>query len=183
MNLDQRALAFAKERHKDQTRKYNKEPYINHCIAVAELVKESFLWSEEMVAAAYLHDVIEDTNTTKEELEKEFGNEVASLVDMLTNVSTLKDGCREIRKAIERHHISRACDDAKTIKLADIIDNVPDIVKNDPVFAKTYIREKIDMLNVLWDGDAYLYNITDSLLNAYSRVLNHYEKGLADANI
>jgi (p)ppGpp synthase/HD superfamily hydrolase len=80
--LERRALEFAIAAHAsiDQRRKYTGEPYIVHPIAVAALVR-SVPHTPEIIAAAYLHDVVEDTPVTIEEIRAEFGDEVAALVD------------------------------------------------------------------------------------------------------
>jgi (p)ppGpp synthase/HD superfamily hydrolase len=155
--LETRALAFAKAAHEaiDQRRKYTNEPYIVHPMAVAELVR-SVPHTSEMVAAAYLHDVVEDTPVTIDEIREEFGAEVGELVDWLTDVSKPGDGNRRIRKEHDRQHLAKAPPAAKTIKLADLIDNTHSIKKHDPHFWKVYRREKLALLEVLGEGDATL---------------------------
>lgn len=82
---------------------------------------------------------------------------MARYVSDLTDVSTPKDGNRVQRKALDREHTARACREAKTVKLADLIHNTEDIVANDPEFAVTYLREKRLLLEVLREGDKELY--------------------------
>ncbi len=158
MSLENRALIFAKRAHEsvNQRRRYTDEPYIVHPIAVAEIVK-SVPHTPEMVAAALLHDTAEDTRVTITEIAEEFGPVVGNLVMWLTDVSRPKDGTREERKALDREHIADAPPAAKTIKLADLIDNTKTIKAHDPDFWKVYRREKLLLLDVLVEGDSTLW--------------------------
>jgi (p)ppGpp synthase/HD superfamily hydrolase len=157
-DLEQRALEFAKAAHEsiDQRRKYTGEPYIVHPMAVAELVK-SVPHTEEMVAAALLHDVVEDTPVELAQVRAEFGDEVATLVEWLTDVSRPEDGNRARRKSLDLEHTRHAPAAAKTIKLADLIDNTRTIKVHDPDFWKVYRREKLALLRVLKEGDGDLW--------------------------
>ena len=152
----QRALAFATLAHGDQKRKYTGEPYIVHPIEVMEIVK-SVPHDDAMLAAALLHDVVEDTDVTIEEIESAFGPDVAELVGFLTDVSKPEDGNRKFRKGLDREHSAKAPARAQTVKLADLISNSRDILKNDPHFAKVYLREKEQLLEVLLLGDPALH--------------------------
>lgn len=156
--VERRALIFSKRAHDavGQKRKYNGEPYWKHPIAVAEIVK-SVRHTPNMVAAAYLHDTVEDTDVTLEDINDEFGYEIAELVYWLTDVSRPEDGNRAARKAIDRSHIAKAPVEAKTIKVADIIDNSKDIGVHDPHFWISYRREMLLLLDVLRDGDDRLW--------------------------
>lgn len=158
-DIAQRALDFAAAAHAsiDQRRKYTGEPYINHPIAVAEIVR-SVPHTLEMVAAAYLHDVVEDTPIELQDIVQEFGGEVADLVEWLTDVSKPSDGNRRLRKEIDRRHTAAAPASAKTIKLADLIDNTITIKERDPDFWRVYRHEKLRLLEVLKDGDPALWN-------------------------
>ena len=153
-----RALATHHHAVMRQVRKYTGEPYIVHPEAVAQLVR-SVPHTEEMLAAAWLHDTVEDTEATLEEIERECGAEVADLVEMLTDPSRPEDGNRARRKAIDRAHTALASPDAKTIKLADLIDNTRSIVQCDPGFARVYLAEKRKLLEVLRDGDPKLWGV------------------------
>ena len=152
-DLIQRAAEFARAAHESigQRRKYTDEPYIVHPRAVAGIVA-SITDDEQMIAAAWLHDVVEDTPVTIEEIQAEFGLNVARLVEDLTDVSQRQDGNRRQRVAINREHTARAEPRAKTIKLADVIDNLSDIVNQNADFAPKYLREKEELLEVLVDG-------------------------------
>ena len=156
--LVKRAKIYAREAHQriDQRRKYSNLPYHVHLDAVAELVS-SVTDDEEMIAAAWLHDVVEDTPATLEDLEQEFGSDVAQLVKELTDVSRPSDGNRARRKSIDRQHTAKASARGKTIKLADLIHNCSDITKHDPSFARIYLNEMSALLDVLGDADNKLY--------------------------
>jgi (p)ppGpp synthase/HD superfamily hydrolase len=151
------AKKFAVQAHDaiGQKRKYSGKPYWVHPQRVAELVK-SVGGTPEMQAAAWLHDTVEDTPATIEDIKKYFGDHVAGLVDDLTDVSTLDQGNRATRKAIDREHSAQASPEAQTIKLADLIDNTESIVKNDRNFAKIYLAEKRLLLDVLTKGNEEL---------------------------
>jgi len=153
--LVQRALAFATLAHHDQKRKYTGLPYVVHPIEVAEIVR-TVAHDNEMLAAALLHDVVEDTDVTIEDIRADFGDDIAGLVDDLTDVSVPEDGNRKFRKTMDREHSALASARAQTIKLADLISNSADIVVNDPNFAKVYLAEKKLLLEVLIKGDAAL---------------------------
>lgn len=171
MTLEERAKRFATEAHEriDQRRKYTNEPYINHPAAVADIVR-SVPHTEEMLAAAWLHDVVEDTPVTLKEVQNEFGEEVAVLVEMLTDVSKSEDGNRAFRKAMDLKHTAKASAQAKTVKLADLIHNSESIIRRDPGFARVYLQEKRALLKVLKEGDRTLWKQAYEI--AYSKKLH-----------
>lgn len=154
--LEARAKNFATLAHEGQTRKYTGEPYINHPAAVVELVR-SVPHTPEMLAAAWLHDTVEDCGVDLREIHAVFGINVARLVEMLTDVSQPEDGNRAQRKAIDRAHTTRCSPDAATIKLADLIDNTRSIVERDPEFANVYLEEKRLLLEVLTHGNGSMW--------------------------
>lgn len=166
MDIEQKALLFAYRAHEGQVRKYTGDPYITHPIAIAAIVK-SVTHTPDMIAAALLHDVVEDTDTSIIDVAVEFGEEVAELVFWLTDVSIPNDGNREARKRIDREHIARASPEAKTIKLADLIHNTQSIVMHDSKFAKVYMQEKRMLLEVIRDGDAELWNRANDIVKRY----------------
>jgi len=168
MNLIRMAAIFATNAHEGQKRKYTNEPYIVHPITVAIAISQLNMASE-VIAAAVLHDVIEDTDATYEDISREFGREVADLVMEVTDVSKSGDGNRKIRKEIDRQHLANASPEGQTIKLADLIDNTSSIVDGDPGFAKVYMAEKKLLLEVLKDGHPLLYNKANNLVNQYYR--------------
>ncbi|MET0029131.1 MAG: HD domain-containing protein [Candidatus Thiodiazotropha sp.] len=157
-DLISRAIHYATQAHAriDQRRKYSNQPYDVHLKAVAQLVRE-VVDDDEMVAAAWLHDTVEDTPATVEDIEREFGPGVARLVSELTDISRPGDGNRAARKRLDRGHIARGSARAKTIKLADLIDNCRDICRHDSRFCTVFLTEMEAMLGVLQEGDERLY--------------------------
>lgn len=158
MDVVERALIFATAAHAavGQKRKYTGEDYIVHPIAVMELVR-SVPHDDNMLAAALLHDVVEDTAVTIDLIRSQFGNDIADLVDWLTDVSQPSDGNRAFRKAKDCAHTAAAPARAKTIKLADLCDNSKTIGQFDRNFWRVYKREKDALLAVLTEGDPTLY--------------------------
>jgi (p)ppGpp synthase/HD superfamily hydrolase len=140
-----------------QRRKYTNEPYIVHPAEVARIVAGVPGSTPDMVAAAWLHDVVEDTGCTFTDIHMAFGIDIAHLVGWLTDVSQPHDGNRAHRKAVDRAHTAEAPAEAQTIKLADLISNSRSIMEHDPAFAKTYLEEKRLLLAVMTRGDAVLH--------------------------
>ncbi|MBF6638492.1 bifunctional (p)ppGpp synthetase/guanosine-3',5'-bis(diphosphate) 3'-pyrophosphohydrolase [Rouxiella silvae] len=165
-SLVDKARRYASKAHAsiNQRRKYTNDPYIVHPEAVANIVA-SVPHTQVMLAAAWLHDTVEDTQSTLDDITRHFGNEVAELVAMLTNVSGNVQGNRIQRKNLDRQHTAKACASAKTIKLADLIDNLRSLVTHDPDFAKTYLVEKRLLLAVLKEGDATLWQQAEYIIN------------------
>ena len=160
-------VLLAKDLHGNQKRKYTGEPYVNHTVQVAKIVK-NYGGDDIMVYAAVLHDVLEDTNTTKEELFShlrqiigpENAIEVVKLVQELTDVF-IKDDYpninRKDRKEMEAMRLGSISPKAQTIKYADLLDNGQDIMKNDPKFGKVYLKEKEQILKHMNRGNQELY--------------------------
>jgi (p)ppGpp synthase/HD superfamily hydrolase len=157
MTLEDRARTFATAAHAavGQLRKYTFEPYIVHPTEVAATVK-TVPHTEAMVAAAYLHDVVEDTGVSIELIRAEFGSEVSDLVGWLTDVSRPDHGNRAARKAVDRAHTASAPAEAQTVKLADLISNTRSIVEHDAEFARVYLAEKRLLLEVMTKADPEL---------------------------
>ena len=158
MDIVRKAQVYAMAAHAavGQKRKYTGEPYIVHPAEVAKIVADVPGSTPEMVAAAWLHDVVEDTGCTFTDIHMNFGIDIATLVGWLTDVSKPEDGNRAVRKAIDREHSAAAPAEAQTVKLADLISNSRSIVQHDPAFAKTYLEEKRLMLEVMTKGDPTL---------------------------
>ena len=159
MDIVRKAQVYAMAAHAavGQKRKYTGEPYIVHPAEVASIVASVPGSTPDMVAAAWLHDVVEDTGCTFTDIHMAFGIDIATLVGWLTDVSKPEDGKRAVRKAIDREHTAQAPAEAQTIKLADLISNSKSIVQHDPGFAKTYLEEKRLLLEVLTKGDPGLH--------------------------
>lgn len=164
------ALGFAMCAHRNQKRKYTGEPYASHCRNVAAIVAE-YTSDPAVIAAAALHDVLEDTEVTPAEMQDVFDDRVTLLVIEVTDVSRLDDGNRELRKRLDRDHLARSSPDGATIKLADLIDNTSSIVEHDKDFAKAYLREKEALLEVLKHGNVELWQRAYATLQEAQREL------------
>lgn len=166
-SLEEQARRFATEAHASagQRRKYTDEPYIVHPAAVVELVR-SVSHDEALLAAAWLHDTVEDTSTTQSDIEAHFGARVASLVEMLTDSAPATAKNRAARKLAHFRHTASASPEAQTIKLADIIDNTRAIVRFDPDFARVYLVEKQIQIALLKQGDAQLWQQASTIIES-----------------
>lgn len=125
------AMAFAAHKHRDQHRKGSTaSPYINHPITLATLLwEEGGVEEPEILAAALLHDTLEDTETTYDELRGQFG---ATIADIVVEVSDVKWLRKDARKALQVARAGRATHGARLVKLADKIANLRDIVADPP---------------------------------------------------
>ncbi|SAK43974.1 metal dependent phosphohydrolase [Caballeronia calidae] len=131
MNQLIRAIAFAADKHRNQRRKdAEASPYINHPIALANvLANEGGIDDERVLLAAVLHDTIEDTDTSRDELVQWFGEDVARIVDEVTDDKSLPKAERKRLQIEHAAHISRH---AQLVKLADKICNLRDILAMPP---------------------------------------------------
>ena len=152
MSVIDKAFAFATAAHAavGQKRKYDGAPYIVHPQRVADIVR-TYGGDDDQIAAAYLHDVVEDTQVDIDTIQSMFGDTIASLVSDLTDVSCSYDGNRATRKSIDMEHTLSGSVDAQFVKLADIIDNSRDIAENDPSFWKVYQKEMLALLEGMKD--------------------------------
>jgi len=151
-NLILRAARFARKAHKGQVRKYTNVEYISHPARVAGRMAVHIQATEERVAAAFLHDTIEDTDTNFKQLETFFGRHVADLVKELTDPTcpalgdTYKSVSRADRKAVMRRSLEYAMLGTRIIKLLDRIDNLRDT----PIhFSNQYIRMYLEESRLL----------------------------------
>lgn len=117
-----------------------------------------------MIAAAWLHDTVEDTNATIEEVHAEFGKTIGVYVAGLTDVAKPEDGNRAGRMMINNQHTAQQSFAVKTVKLADCYSNVSDIMRQDKKFAITYMQEKRDLMPFLKEGDKTLFKMLSDLL-------------------
>ena len=126
-----KALAFAAHKHRDQRRKdADASPYINHPIALADvLVNEGGVNDFEVLCAALLHDTVEDTATTHEELVDAFGPRIARIVAEVTDDKTLP---KADRKRLQIEHAPSISREAKLVKLADKLVNLRDVAERPP---------------------------------------------------
>lgn len=133
VGLVRRARAFAEERHEGTFRR-NKahEPYKVHCHEVAELIEYSG-GSETEIAAAWLHDTVEDTNTALKEIEELFGKEVKEIVDGLTDPPEFNELHTRERKASQAEWLRSKGVSIKRVKIADQISNIRSIAVDPPV--------------------------------------------------
>ena len=161
-----RAIAYATLAHKGQKRKYTGTPYIGHPLEVMGIVR-TVPHTTEMLMAAVLHDTVEDTAATLDDIDKQFGKVVRSLVSDLTDISDPEDGNRAFRKAKDRKHSVNASAQAQTIKYADLIANSESIMKHDPGFAKVYMQEKKLLLDGMTKGNATLRNHAMKIVDQY----------------
>ena len=125
MELVLRAAAFAAEKHRNQRRKdAEASPYINHPIQLAYILVQADIEDPVVLASALLHDTIEDTDTTQDEIEIVFGYEIANIVAECSDDKRLSKLERKQAQIEHAANISRA---AKLVKLADKIANVSDM--------------------------------------------------------
>jgi len=165
------AAAFAARQHRDQRRKdSNASPYINHPIEVARvLASEAGINDESLLIAALLHDTVEDTKTTSDELEALFGREVRALVD---EVSDDKGLDKLERKRLQIVHAPTASDAAKRLKVADKICNLRDIGQHPP--ANWDLKRKLEYLE--WAA-----RVVDGCRDADERLARVFDQAITEA--
>ena len=147
-----RALAFAAHKHRDQRRKDRAaSPYINHPIALANvLAREGRVADIDTLCAALLHDTVEDTRTTYEELKSMFGARIARTVLEVTDNKRLR---RHTRKRLQVEHAPSLSRSAKLVKLADKISNLRDVAERAPAnWDLARRREYFDWAKRVVDG-------------------------------
>lgn len=158
---------YADNAHGEQTRKYTPERYIVHPVRVMETVRQ-YDPRLPMLAAALLHDVLEDTPVTEDEMmaflltvmERPDAEETLRLVIEMTDVYVWKkfpQWNRRERKQRELDRIALTSPDAQTIKYADIMDNSMEIAHEDTDFAPRYLKECLAVLKIADKGDPELY--------------------------
>jgi len=128
-----KALTFAANKHRNQRRKnVDASPYINHPISLVNILcNEVHLTDINLICSALLHDTVEDTETTVDELEIEFGPVISSIVMEVTDDKTII--AKQERKQLQIEHASHISDHAKLLKLADKISNLRDLTIDPPV--------------------------------------------------
>jgi len=160
------AAAFAADKHRNQRRKdAEASPYINHPIALANLLKREGVDDPAVLCAALLHDTIEDTNTTAAELRVAFGEIITSVVLEVTDDKNVE---RAVRKQLQVQHARGLSDRAKLVKLADKICNVYDIVASPPANwtlarKREYLRWAMDVVDGLRGAHPGLEAIFDDV--------------------
>jgi len=166
MNLAYKAMMYAREVHKDQVRKYTGNPYVDHLAEVAGIAmavgwRAPFVHPDKFMAVCWLHDSIEDTEVTWDDLLIEFNTDIADAVLLLSDT---EKGNRAERQAASRERLSKAPGWVQSIKCADVISNVSSTVKHDLDFAKTYLEEKRLLLDVLNEADPSLRALAMSMI-------------------
>ena len=171
-----RAALVAAEAHKGQTRKGGSVPYVNHVIEVAHLVAEAG-GTPEMVAAAFLHDTVEDSEATRETVEADFGSCIATLVAGLTDAPDWRSLPRAERKRRQAHHMARAPRAVRRIKIADQTSNVRDVGRLPkgwaPDEARAYIAGAAEVVDACRGADAALEAAFDA---ARAEALAHLDR-------
>jgi guanosine-3',5'-bis(diphosphate) 3'-pyrophosphohydrolase len=126
-----RAIHFAADKHRDQRRKDPEaSPYVNHPIAVTELLASvGQVRDLDLLQAGVLHDTVEDTDTTPEEIERAFGPRVRSIVAEVTDDKSLP---KKERKRLQVEHAPHLSPEAKQLKIVDKICNVRDVADHPP---------------------------------------------------
>lgn len=160
------ARDFGRMAHFGQVRKYTGEPYHVHPEAVADTVS-NYIQDEDVLIAALGHDIKEDTKVTVSEISSRFGARVLSIILELTDVYTRENFPtmkRFMRKQYEAERLAEISFEAKTIKLADLQNNIYSIVEHDPEFAIVYLKEKAEAMKYLVGGHPTLYGIVEKQL-------------------
>jgi guanosine-3',5'-bis(diphosphate) 3'-pyrophosphohydrolase len=164
-------VEFAADKHRFQTRKnQEKTPYISHPIGVAyHLMNTGEVRESALILGALLHDTVEDTQTTFEEIEKKFGNKVAGLVRELTDDKSLAQEARKRMQVINASHKSKG---AAQIKLADKLFNLNDLYSNPPPdWSQTRIDRYYEWAQSVIDR---LPAANDKLRGAVEKIINEY---------
>ena len=162
-------MIFATGAHFGQFRKYTGDKYISHPAEVAGLIA-AVGGTTVMQAASWLHDTIEDCDVTLQEIINRFGYDVGGVVSRLTEPPKEPyGGNRAKRKEDSRIRLASGGWVSQTVKLADVVSNTRNIVKQDHKFAAVYLPEQHALLQVLTKGDRVLWHmamkqITDGLL-------------------
>jgi guanosine-3',5'-bis(diphosphate) 3'-pyrophosphohydrolase len=151
LNLLVRAMSFAAHKHKNQRRKgKDASPYINHPIGLAEvLVDVGNVTDINAICAALLHDTVEDTKTTREELTETFGAEISAIVMEVTDDKSL---CKAERKQAQIDHAMHLSKQARAVKLADKICNLGDVVTSPPDWSLARRQQYFDWAKKVIDG-------------------------------
>jgi (p)ppGpp synthase/HD superfamily hydrolase len=162
-----KAAAFAARAHQGQFRKDGITPYFYHCAIVANIVERYCFHKDPsvkdcMVAAAYLHDTVEDCDISLQEIQNEFGVVISGFVDGLTNVYTKKaypEFNRAERKRCEANRLSNLIVEVKQIKLADRLANVMDLDSLDGGFKHKFVDETRGILHAIGNAHPHLNNL------------------------
>lgn len=160
------ATAFAAEKHRNQRRKgADASPYINHPIALANvLANEADIFDVVTIAAALLHDTVEDTDTSADELRRHFGDEITAIVLEVTDDKSLP---KADRKRLQIEHAPHLSARAKLVKLADKLCNLRDIRCTPPAdWPLQRRREYLDWAGRVVDGLRGIHSGLEALFDA-----------------
>lgn len=158
------AVCFAAHKHRDQRRKdAHATPYINHPLEVARLLTEAGVEDTDVLIAAILHDTIEDTATTSEELADSFGDRVTGLVLEVTDDKSLAKIERKRLQVVKAAGKSR---EAKMIKVADKIANLRDLRSSPPPWDKARIGAYLHFAELVAGGCAGANHTLDRMFEA-----------------
>tara|TARA_R110002167_G_scaffold24774_1_gene86643 strand:- start:4496 stop:5041 length:546 start_codon:yes stop_codon:yes gene_type:complete len=173
-NQQNELLKFVKLKHGEQIRKYTGEPYFNHTLSVANTVSK---YIEGAVEIALCHDLFEDTETDFTQLYNELKRigydppksyKICTVVKELSDKYTKEDFPflnRAKRKELEAVRLGKISEIGQSVKYADLIDNSESILKHDPRFAKTYIKEKKRILELMNEGNPELLSKCINIVN------------------
>ena len=178
---------FANKAHGNQKRKYTPEPYIVHPERVMNICK-AYTEDIGVLGAALLHDVLEDTSTTKDQirnfiselLDEELAERMIKYVVELTDIYEKKhypNWNRKKRRSREAKRLAKVSGEAQTVKYADILDNCREIVVHDPDFAKRFLSECNMLLRHMDKGNPDLFHETWQLVNEQLALLLLTDEG------
>ena len=164
-DLVQKALLFAYRKHKGQIRRDGTE-YITHPIRVANYISK-FVENDDLMIAAYLHDTLEDTDTTYEEIRIIFGKEIANIVLELTNN-------KELRKKLGKTEclkqgILNMSEESLIVKLCDRLDNVSDLTTSSEEFRQKYLKQTLELIEFMFRHK----NLTNTHIAIIKKILMH----------
>lgn len=165
-------MAYARQLHKNQFRKYSGNPYFDHLAEVTGIAMSTG-WTfptvhpDDFMATCWLHDAIEDQGASVEELQRLFGETVTQGVIFLSDVGDeqAKHLPRALRKANAIERLKSAPGWVQTIKVADIISNISSIIQHDREFAAIYIPEKFALLSILNGAERSLLKVGLAMVN------------------
>lgn len=171
LNLIAAALEFAAFKHRDQRRKDQvASPYINHPISIMNiLINEAQIEDPNVIIAALLHDTIEDTETTPEEIEKHFGSFICKIVEEVTDN---KNHSRSERKSQQIEHAPYLSSEAAMVKIADKISNLRDITKSPPTHWSS--ERKIEYRE-------WAQKVVKNIRNPHPKLLIIFEQTISDS--
>jgi guanosine-3',5'-bis(diphosphate) 3'-pyrophosphohydrolase len=151
LNLVIQAITFATRKHHGQTRKdEEKTPYIFHPLGLVEvLVNVGKITDTNIICAALLHDTVEDTETTPEELTETFGAEISDIVMEVTDDKSLD---KDVRKQAQIDHARHLSKPARAVKLADKICNLGDVSESPPAWPLERRQQYFDWAKKVIDG-------------------------------